>query len=405
MNINETQPLNNCGFGRIGQLLEKADLSLNRFIHLNDGTKQPRGKWNTHPPTEVGNSSLIETGNGLLVIDIDDWDKTTDVIRDFLNKNPTLQVHSPHATGMEGHWYYQIDEAPFSQKEIKGDWGEAKHGMLVVTPGSEITECKHGCCTPESPGKYEFRHERSITHIDELPLSETQGETQSSDWESQPSEDLPTFSVDEYEPEFNPNERLEYARKCNENLDSLCEWAQNSGSPSSVGYSGRSEAERALTMHLAFWFERNRIAVRNTLHKLNPPKWDERGDNYRKSVLGAVDLQSETYSGFTGPSGPSEELTLSVWMDLYTEGPMSTKEVAESVEYSDRQTWKALDFLDERDFVDYEREGRSGKWVIREEMKERLYEIEDGLISIEEKDRFLMNLNKEKFGFDSRNYD
>lgn len=123
------------------------DENIDRFIEAKGGTKQPDGKWITKSPNNVGQNSLIKSGDGLLIIDVDDWSSTPENIRDLLNNNPTLTVQSPHSDEKEGHYYYLIDCFPSDKQELPKAWGEIKHGMLAVTPGSEITECKHGCCS------------------------------------------------------------------------------------------------------------------------------------------------------------------------------------------------------------------------------------------------------------------
>lgn len=139
-----------------------------RFVVVEPGTKRPLGAWDVHRPSDIGRDSLIRTGDGLLVIDIDDWSDTPQPVRDLLTLAPTLTVQSPHATGREGHYYYQVREAPFDGTERAFSWGEVKHGSLTVTPGSEVyglrdgQDCKPGCCSPDSPGRYAIREDRPI---------------------------------------------------------------------------------------------------------------------------------------------------------------------------------------------------------------------------------------------------
>lgn len=80
------------------EYLSAAEIDLRRFIPARPGTKRPLGRWDTHPPEDVGRDSLIKTGDGLLVVDINDWDETPQPVRDLLVSMPTLTMQSPHAS-------------------------------------------------------------------------------------------------------------------------------------------------------------------------------------------------------------------------------------------------------------------------------------------------------------------
>lgn len=118
----------------------------------------------------MSNDSLIKTGNGLLVIDVDKEDEIPEWVWDLIESNPTLTVQSCHAEGREGHYPFLIDEDIETRDR---PWGEIRcEGSLVVTPGSEVhgirggKDCKDGCCTPDDPGQYTVKRDLSIAPIE-----------------------------------------------------------------------------------------------------------------------------------------------------------------------------------------------------------------------------------------------
>lgn len=378
----------------------ESGLDSDRFIKAKPGTKRPVGQWDTHQPGDVDRDSLIKTGDGLLIIDIDDWRETPQSIRDLLMSTPTLTVQSPHAKGKEGHYYYLIEE---NIKTRNPDWGELRCvGALVVTPGTQLTDCKQGCCSPDSPGRYTIRKDRPIESIDvdDLPVNPTAEEPENNDEAPGAKREYP---VDTGKPDFDWRDRLQTARRCNKKLDVLCEWAEEGGDPSDVGFPGdRSAAECALVTHLAFWFGRNKPAVRFVMNRLNPPKWSERGDDYRESVLKGIRVQQDVYTG-SGESGPSRELVVDVWTRFFVAESMKTAEVADRVNRTPRQTRKALSYLQEKGIVEYGRDGRSGSWTLVDgESTQWLEEAADDLNSLMARERFLHDRNMRTFGKDSR---
>lgn len=368
-----------------------------RFYPTNSDKSPDTDSWGEKQgshPTEIESPNMLgRTGRGWACLDIDHAEDTPKQVIEFIENNPTFHVRTPHSDHpIEGHHHYQIPE--YTGKN-NFEWGELKYRTLTMVPGSKITECKYGCCTQSNPGKYDIGTNRKFLQITQAGLPEIfDRETNTSETVSGKdtvlSESFGTHPTETEAPEFNPQERLQYGRIHSETLDELCGWASQNGNPEEIGYSGRSEAERALSMCLAYWYERNTTAVRHTLNILNPPKWAQRDDDYKDSVLEAIELQPDTFDQIdTGPSGPSEELTLSVWLDLFTHESMSTKEVAESVEYGERQTRKALNWLDDNGYINYERDGRSSRWVVNEESQDPLDEAENELNSIESMEQYL----------------
>lgn len=370
--------------------LSDADIDVqSRFYPANRDKSPDVNSWGpgqgSHPDEIESRNLLGHTGNGWACLDIDHAGPLPEAVHELLDNNPTFHVRSPHSDHpIEGHHHFQIPE--YSGKN-SFDWGELKHGTLVMTPGSEITDCKHDCCTPESPGRYKIESNRPLVKICQSDIPDL-FTTDTSNPDS--NVDFDTHPTDDDGPVFNPGSRLEYGQEHSDKLDTMATWAREGGEPPEIAYpDDRSKSECYLAWLLAYWFERNPIAVRHIMNRLNPPKWAQRGDEYREGVLKAVEKQPDTveYIG-TGESGPSEELVCSIWIDLYSDGPMSTEEVAETAGYGERQTRKALDWLDERNYIDYQREGRSGNWVANQE-QDPLDESEKELNSIETMGEYL----------------
>ena len=199
-------------------------------------------------------------------------------------------------------------------------------------------------------------------------------------------------------------QRLQYAIGKNANLKTLVEWSRNETSLSDTGFAeDRSAAECAITTHLAFWFDGDYRKVMSVMETLAPPKWAEEGDGYKDSVVNSgIETQTET-ADYTGESKPSQELTSGVFCDLIAE-PMTTKEVAESVNYSQKQTRKALNYLKDANVVGYREVGRSGKWFVINPDPDIFDSIDNDLNPFIERDRFLREQNLKLHGKDSRDY-
>ncbi len=152
---------------KLHKCLENADISANRGIELQPGEKRPkeRTKWRNvdlPPVSDIRGDYAVRTGNGLVVFDVDDYDALSEDIQQFLTDNPTFTVQSPHSEGKDGHYYIATDSNLNKNPdglEIQGE------GAIVVGPGSTLTDCKHGCCTPESPGEYTIKHDRPIASV------------------------------------------------------------------------------------------------------------------------------------------------------------------------------------------------------------------------------------------------
>lgn len=253
-------------WGRFVTYLLESGIGPDRFIKAKPGTKRPAGQWDTHQPGDVDRDSLIKTGDGLLIVDIDDWRETPQSIRDLLTSTPTLTVQSPHAKGKEGHYYYQLDSTPFSKNERCFEWGEVKYGALTVTPGSEIhgirggQDCSKGCCSPESPGHYTIRESRPIRLITVDVLGDALGTNPESEepdtttirWNDGTPDDYEAVDLPEdYDGQTVTNDfgmTVKQVREVSTTIDRLCD-AFNPGKE----YTSPSEGDWKFAQLLLFW--------------------------------------------------------------------------------------------------------------------------------------------------------
>jgi hypothetical protein len=134
--------------------IETAD----RMIRLEFGRKRP---WEgepqriMHSPDEVGGTYGVEVSedDDLVILDVDDMETAP------LDSMPdTLRSESPH--GGE-HRFYHVPgwQAVFNDRfgldNPHPSYGEVRsQDGYVVGPGARLTDCKHGCCTEDSPGEY-----------------------------------------------------------------------------------------------------------------------------------------------------------------------------------------------------------------------------------------------------------
>jgi hypothetical protein len=100
----------------------------------------------------------------LVFIDIDDRENAPEKV--LTNTQGTFTVESPHG---EHRWIRLPDDIP----NIKREWGELRtDNQYVVGPGSRLTDCEDGCCTPENPGEYQVKNDREIQRVSKDDLEE-----------------------------------------------------------------------------------------------------------------------------------------------------------------------------------------------------------------------------------------
>lgn len=131
-----------------------------RFIMLEFGGKAPwkgQSERTMFPPEEIGGNYGVEVDedDDLVILDIDYPEEAP------LEEIPTtLTSRSPH--GGE-HYYLHCPgwrdhfKSRFDALNPHPSYGEIRsQDGYVVGPGCELTECKHGCCTEDDPGRYEL---------------------------------------------------------------------------------------------------------------------------------------------------------------------------------------------------------------------------------------------------------
>lgn len=150
------------------QLAERVrDVGLDgaRFVDVTDGSKA--SSVSHSDPSNRGDAGSV-AGNygvyawdGLVILDVDVGRAEGVSLLDELPE--TFTVRSSHADcETEGYLYYAVDgdavealNETFGKANPQPSWGEVRaHNQYAVGPGSMLTDCKHGCCTPDSPGRY-----------------------------------------------------------------------------------------------------------------------------------------------------------------------------------------------------------------------------------------------------------
>lgn len=348
-------------FARLAERLAAAGVSTDRAHRLTSSKAPAESGWadGLHPITDVTPGSYgVVGGDGLVVVDDDADRKGVDLpawVRDL--PDDTFTVETPHGGT---HRYFAV-----RGDVVTGhyEWGDViASGAYVVGPGTRLTDCGHGCCTPESPGRYRLVRDVPLAAVDAAVFPEDDGEGDGSASEDDGhTRQSGTFGG-------NVGDRLDYGRENDDRLDELVAWAESNGDPATVGFPGdRSRAECALAAKVWYWFEGDDRAVRMVMNRLAPPRWREETKGYRQSVLDAVaidDVFDAVAADGAGPSRPSRELVTATWWEVaLADDALATADVAESVDYSPRQVQKALAALQDAGMAEYVRDGRRGVWT------------------------------------------
>jgi hypothetical protein len=141
------------------RLAESPVETADRLIRLEWGGKAP---WEGEPqrvmrsPDQIAGNYGVEVGedDDLVILDVDDVETAP------LDEMPdTLRSESPHGgehrfyhvPGWREHFRERFDDV----ENPHPSYGEVRsQDGYVVGPGSELTDCKHGCCTEGDPGQY-----------------------------------------------------------------------------------------------------------------------------------------------------------------------------------------------------------------------------------------------------------
>jgi hypothetical protein len=347
--------------------LEANDLRTNRFIPIEfeSGHKKPieigwQKRANQYEYWEIDGPKGIVAGDGLAVIDIDLPDEAPNILAGF----PGIRVRSMHSGE---HIHAAIDgELPESRSP---EWGDIQaSGDMIVAPGTTLDHsgCR-GDCERAGADTYDLidAAEGSVEIEDFPEVFLGDARDGSAVPEIQPEEIVSSF-------DGSTAGRLGYAIDRDEKLAKLYYWACGKRSLAGLPYGDRSSAEVALAQKLLWWFEWDVPTVREILDTIRPPKWSQRGGDYRASVIRA----GLAYTAGIGAkyergreSGVCRRHALDVCVVLGIEdGPIKTSAIVahEFVEVEDDQVRKVLNALRDDDFVHYQKDGRSGGWIIDE---------------------------------------
>lgn len=293
----------------VDKLLE-AGVSVDRGVPLRNGEKRPSiqndPQNNTVDLRDAPLNCGVTAGDGLLISDLDVYEAPIpDSLREFHRGRPTLQSRTPH---VGGHEIYtcppeteELFKEEFGVRNPGGQFGEVQTGgKHVVAPGASINHLNCPSSKPNCPGRgtdvYKLTNERDIYHLtlDDVHrlievLSELRGR------ESTVATDLDCTAIQHA---MGAHERawLTCAREMDDKLDRLCTWAEEGGEPDKydLEYPDRSSNEVALAEKLLWQygvagdFKKPRIVVIGVLDHLQPPKWSQAGETYRKSVMQAA---------------------------------------------------------------------------------------------------------------------
>lgn len=153
--------------------LAAAGLDVKRLVPLRDGTKQSRvdhtDPGNQHPVGELDGNYGVMAGDGLVIVDIDDYCGNKGVPDSIEALPATFTVQTPH--GGE-HRYYAVNGAV---NNSQNNWGEIRaSNQYVVGPGSVLDSCSKDWhdCAQKTEGKYIVTCDRAIASIpvDSLPV-------------------------------------------------------------------------------------------------------------------------------------------------------------------------------------------------------------------------------------------
>lgn len=356
--------------------LEAAGLDVTRFVPLLDGAKQSRVE-HTDPAYQYSADELdgnygVMAGDGLVIVDIDDYDGDQTVPDSVKSLPPTFTVETPH--GGE-HRYYAVSD-PVSNSQC--EWGEIRAAnQYVVGPGSELDSCSKSWhdCSGDDAGLYTVLEDQALAHISPSALPErTTQQPRSPPALSTDSSDV--TCLDDVDAPFEKLETRLRAFLGKDHRKALWD-----GRYSEVGYDDRSRAEAELAWRLGWFFEGNSEVVGQlmtlaceqhpTTDWNEPRKWLVRDDDgYRENTTELPDYE-DTYTPPWSGRGPRPEVSevtfekvLNATFDLY---PATDKEISnhDEVDVGREQTRKALVALMEDDVIAREKgERRPGNPLV-----------------------------------------
>ncbi|WP_160163361.1 bifunctional DNA primase/polymerase [Haloarcula argentinensis] len=344
-----------------------AGLDVERFVPLCDGTKKSRvdhtNSAHQYPADELDGNYGVMAGDGLVIVDIDDYSGNQGVPDSIEALPATFTVETPH--GGE-HRYYAVNDIVSNNQS---EWGEIRAAkQYVVGPGSELDACSKSWhdCSADDAGRYAVLDDRPLAHISPSALPERP--TQQTNPPTTVSTDSSDVAcLDDIAAPFGKLETRLRAFLGDDRRQALWE-----GRYSDAGYDDRSQAEAELAYHLGWFFESNAEVVSKLLTLAceqypttdwnEPRKWRVRDDDaYRVSTCELPDYD-DTYTPPWSGRGPRPEVSqvtsdkvLAATFELY---PATVDEIAnyEEVDVCREQTRKALEELRDHEILAREKD-------------------------------------------------
>jgi hypothetical protein len=349
--------------------LRENDLRTDRFVpvELNNGHKKPvesgwQSRSNQYSYWEIDGPKGIVTGDGLTVIDIDDAELAPTVLGGI----PGLRVETMH---LGEHIHVAIDgDLPESRSPTWGDVQTAED--LVIAPGTTFdhSDCVAECGRVGSATYSIIEAIDGTVDVEDYPsVFERADDAREHVTEIDPDDVASTF-------DGTRNGRLAYARNHDRKLRYLFLWACGKRSLAGFDYNDRSSAECALAQKLLWWYQWDVSTVRDVLDTIKPPKWTNRSERYRNSVIRAGLRYTAGENSKYEPdrmSGVCHRHALDVCVVLgiaSNDGAVPTRAIIEHefIDVGKDQVRKVLNALRDDGFIHYEEVGRSGHWVIDE---------------------------------------
>ncbi|WP_158855023.1 bifunctional DNA primase/polymerase [Halorhabdus sp. CUG00001] len=332
------------------------ELDVERFVPLQDGTKKSRvdhtDPAHQYPADELAGNYGVMAGDGLVIVDIDDYDGNQPVPDSVTSLPPTFTVETPH--GGE-HRYYAVSDAV--SNSWRG-WGEIRaENQYVVGPGSDLDSCSKDWhdCSADDAGRYAVLDDRPLAHISQSALPQRPAQ-QSRSPAAVSTGSSQVACLDDVNASFGKLATRLRAFLGDDRRKALWE-----GRYSDARHNDRSQAEAELAHHLGWFFEGNIEVVKQlmtlaceqfpTTDWNEPRKWLVReDDSYRVSTCELPDY-NDTYTPPWSGRGPRSEVSqvtsdkvLTATFELY---PAKVDEIAnhEEVDVCREQTRKALEEL------------------------------------------------------------
>lgn len=354
----------------LSERIAATGLVAERFVSLCEGTKKSRvdhtNPEHQHFADELDGNCGVMAGDGLVIVDIDNYDGSEVVPDAIKSLPPTFTVETPH--GGE-HRYYAVDD-PVDNSQ--NDWGEIRAtDQYVVGPGSVLDSCSKSWhdCSDDGSGRYAILDDRPLAQIAASALPAKSKDRAETRTEGDLSNAPELTDLNDVAAPFDRLKTRLQAFLNDEKRRALWE-----GRYSEADFDDRSRAEGALAYHLGWFFEEDSSVVSQLMtlscrqypmtDSNTPRKWLIRDDDsYRQNTVKLPDYDN-TYTPSWSGLGPRPEVSqvtsnrvLVATHELY---PATVDEITNhsSVDVGREQTRKALEELRDSEFLSREKDMR-----------------------------------------------